>query len=131
MSELRRYRCDVCGYVHEGPEPPETCPVCGVGREMFSLVEEPPPAQATTTLEAISTRAWRCTVCGYVHEGSEPPRVCPVCSVGPELFVPEEESAESPSVDTSSEHIVIVGAGGAGLTAAEHVRKHGARIPNA
>ncbi|NHJ04662.1 MAG: rubrerythrin family protein [Candidatus Heimdallarchaeota archaeon] len=22
---------------------------------------------------------WKCRVCGYVHEGEEPPKVCPVC----------------------------------------------------
>ncbi|MFH1467409.1 MAG: FAD-dependent oxidoreductase [Pseudomonadota bacterium] len=31
---------------------------------------------------------FRCTVCDYVHEGAEPPGVCPVCGVGPELFEP-------------------------------------------
>jgi nitrite reductase (NADH) large subunit len=30
-----RFRCSVCGYVHEGNEPPDTCPVCGAGREEF------------------------------------------------------------------------------------------------
>lgn len=27
--------CSVCGYSHEGPEPPKKCPVCGVAREYF------------------------------------------------------------------------------------------------
>lgn len=27
--------CTLCGYVHEGDTPPETCPVCGVGAEYF------------------------------------------------------------------------------------------------
>jgi nitrite reductase (NADH) large subunit len=31
---------------------------------------------------------WRCTVCGYVHEGEAPPDVCPVCGVGPDMFEP-------------------------------------------
>ena len=22
---------------------------------------------------------WKCLVCGYVHEGTEPPKVCPAC----------------------------------------------------
>ena len=25
---------------------------------------------------------WVCTVCGYVHEGDQPPAECPVCHVG-------------------------------------------------
>jgi nitrite reductase (NADH) large subunit len=24
-------------------------------------------------------KAWRCTICGYVHRGDEPPELCPVC----------------------------------------------------
>lgn len=29
---------------------------------------------------------WICTVCQYEHEGDNPPEICPVCGVGPELF---------------------------------------------
>lgn len=29
---------------------------------------------------------WRCKVCDYIHEGDNPPDVCPVCGVGPEEF---------------------------------------------
>jgi nitrite reductase (NADH) large subunit len=34
-----RFRCLVCGYIHEGDAPPDECPVCGAGREDFVLVE--------------------------------------------------------------------------------------------
>ncbi|MHA1732842.1 MAG: rubredoxin-like domain-containing protein [Promethearchaeota archaeon] len=30
---------------------------------------------------------WKCTVCGYIHTGDEPPAKCPICGVGPEKFV--------------------------------------------
>ncbi|MFH1130387.1 MAG: thiamine pyrophosphate-binding protein, partial [Pseudomonadota bacterium] len=30
-----RWTCTICGYVHEGPKPPETCPICGAGPEAF------------------------------------------------------------------------------------------------
>lgn len=36
---LTKWRCTVCGYIHEGPEPPDICPVCGVGSEKFVAVE--------------------------------------------------------------------------------------------
>lgn len=36
----KKWECQVCGYIHQGEEPPETCPVCGVGREEFILIEE-------------------------------------------------------------------------------------------
>ena len=38
-------------------------------------------------------KRWECTVCGYVHDGAAPPEECPVCRVGPELFVPLQEAA--------------------------------------
>ncbi len=36
-----KFICKACGYVYEGDEAPESCPVCGVGKEMFKAVEEP------------------------------------------------------------------------------------------
>ncbi|MEM2900778.1 MAG: cupin domain-containing protein [Thermoplasmata archaeon] len=33
---------------------------------------------------------WKCTVCGYIHEGAEPPEVCPVCGAPKEAFVKVE-----------------------------------------
>lgn len=33
-------------------------------------------------------RKWKCKACGYVHEGYEAPRICPVCGAVYEgLFV--------------------------------------------
>ena len=37
---MTKYVCTVCGYVHEGDTPPEKCPVCGVGKDMFEEVAE-------------------------------------------------------------------------------------------
>ncbi len=33
---------------------------------------------------------WVCTVCGYVHEGDEPPKACPVCKVKADKFKKQE-----------------------------------------
>lgn len=33
--EIRVWRCKVCGYLCARPSPPETCPICKVGRERF------------------------------------------------------------------------------------------------
>ncbi|MBE5897673.1 MAG: NADH peroxidase [Lachnospiraceae bacterium] len=33
---------------------------------------------------------WVCSVCGYVHEGDEPPKECPVCHVGADKFKKQE-----------------------------------------
>ncbi len=47
----RTWVCSVCGYIHEGDAPPDTCPVCGVGAEEFleeaATTEEAAPAPAS------------------------------------------------------------------------------------
>ena len=35
-----KWVCSVCGYVYEGPEAPEKCPVCGAPKEKFTLMTE-------------------------------------------------------------------------------------------
>ena len=37
---MAKYVCPVCGYVHEGDEPPEKCPQCGVPGEKFKEQDE-------------------------------------------------------------------------------------------
>ena len=41
---------------------------------------------------------WYCTVCGYVHEGDQPPEQCPVCKQPASKFKPMEEEAEYATV---------------------------------
>lgn len=36
---MKKFRCSVCGYIHEGPEPPEKCPVCGAFRDEFEVID--------------------------------------------------------------------------------------------
>ena len=31
----KKWRCTVCGYIHEGPEAPDQCPMCNVGKGKF------------------------------------------------------------------------------------------------
>ena len=35
---------------------------------------------------------WKCSVCGYVHEGTEPPPKCPCCQHGREHYEPADMS---------------------------------------
>lgn len=39
-------------------------------------------------------KKWKCTVCGYIHEGNEPPEKCPVCKADKSKFI-EMTSDES------------------------------------
>jgi nitrite reductase (NADH) large subunit len=111
------WKCEVCGFIHQGAEPPDTCPVCGVGREMFAIFEIAAP-QASP----LPAQAWRCTVCDHVHQEKEAPGLCPVCGAEQRFF-----EHFVPMLPQSGDHlvrrVVIVGAGIAGLTAAEHARR--------
>ena len=46
-------------------------------------------------------KKFRCTVCGYIHEGNEAPAQCPLCKVGADKFV---EVVEEGTLDFVTEH---------------------------
>ncbi|MFW5637087.1 MAG: rubredoxin-like domain-containing protein [Thermodesulfobacteriota bacterium] len=115
---MKKWRCTVCGYIHEGDEPPDECPVCGADKSMFEEVTEEedraeaaetrkgpegetekkaePESKPAETAASKGPRKWRCTVCGYIHEGDEPPDECPVCGADKSMF--EEVTEEEPQV---------------------------------
>lgn len=37
---MKKWRCKLCGYVYEGEEPPEACPLCGAPASQFELIED-------------------------------------------------------------------------------------------
>ncbi|QBG49114.1 thiamine pyrophosphate-binding protein [Verrucomicrobia bacterium S94] len=82
------WKCTVCGYIHEGDEAPDTCPVCNAAASAFE--QEAPTGTSTVKI-------WKCTVCGYEHEGPEPPETCPVCGVPASEF--SEVSADTPKTE--------------------------------
>jgi rubrerythrin len=47
---MKQWKCTVCGYIHEGKEPPDVCPVCGAGKYQF-ILNEPVPAQLERMLK--------------------------------------------------------------------------------
>lgn len=50
-------------------------------------------------MDAQRAKAWRCTVCGYIHAGDEAPDACPVCGAVRAEFEPyEEPTAARPEV---------------------------------
>jgi nitrite reductase (NADH) large subunit len=114
-SEGQAWRCNVCGYIHRGPAPPELCPICGAAAEEFEIYEETPSEPSATAGE------WRCLNCNYVHEGGEPPEKCPVCGAARDRF---EAAAgrDEPAVEGGEAlHIVVVGGGIAGVSAVESI----------
>ena len=49
---------------------------------------------------------WVCSVCGYVHEGDQPPERCPVCKVPADKFVKQEGG-----IEWADQHVVGVAQG--------------------
>ena len=47
-------------------------------------------------------KKFRCTVCGYIHEGNEAPERCPLCKVPADKFVEIEE--QSGNLEFATEH---------------------------
>ena len=88
--EKKAWVCSVCGYVYEGEEVPDDflCPLCNHGKEDFNPAEAAAPAHAVpASAAAVSDgKKWLCPVCGYVHEGQQPPEACPLCKVPGEKF---------------------------------------------
>jgi rubrerythrin len=35
---MKKWRCVICDYIHEGPEPPDVCPECGAGSDSFEEI---------------------------------------------------------------------------------------------
>jgi polyisoprenoid-binding protein YceI len=80
----KKFICTVCGYIHEGDEAPEQCPLCHAPQSKFKEVVDERPK-----------KKFVCSVCGYVHEGTEAPESCPVCHAPQNRFKEVEESAPS------------------------------------
>jgi len=47
----KKFICTVCGYVHEGDEAPEKCPVCNASKKAFKEVKEDEALQFVTEHE--------------------------------------------------------------------------------
>jgi rubrerythrin len=40
---IMKWRCIICGYIHEGEQPPYQCPICGAPAKMFERLSEGEP----------------------------------------------------------------------------------------
>ena len=117
MSEQGTWRCEVCGYVHRGAAPPSECPVCGAPQGDFEAFTEAAPVAAPSAVGR-----WECMVCQYVYVGDGPPEACPACAASADCFEPGSEPEAADAVPSGeAAKVVIVGAGIAGLSAAEAV----------
>ncbi|MEG2240506.1 MAG: NADH:ubiquinone reductase (Na(+)-transporting) subunit C, partial [Alistipes sp.] len=37
---MKKFKCNVCGYIHEGDAAPETCPVCKAPASEFTEIKK-------------------------------------------------------------------------------------------
>ncbi|MDL2254485.1 FAD-dependent oxidoreductase [Ruminococcaceae bacterium OttesenSCG-928-I18] len=77
-------------------------------------------------------KKWRCTVCGYIHEGENPPEHCPVCGAPKDKFEPHEEDAQAKAEPRQSydrqADVLVVGSGAAALAATISALAEGASV---
>jgi nitrite reductase (NADH) large subunit len=66
---------------------------------------------------------WICSVCGYIHEGLEPPEECPACGAPREAFELEVQPIPGKMAASQTVRVVVVGGGIAGVSAAEALRR--------
>ena len=116
------WKCDLCGYVHNGPEAPQSCPVCGADIIHFSALEI-----QTSAAPKPATEAWQCSICDHIAHGSMPPNFCPICGAAAALFHPYSATTAS-AIATDINKLVILGAGIAGMTAAEEARRQASDV---
>ncbi|MFN2357829.1 MAG: rubredoxin-like domain-containing protein [Desulfotignum sp.] len=80
-------------------------------------------------------KAWKCTICNYVHKGDTPPEKCPVCGAGKNKFVeieiPDEADTPAPAAaeDTAKESAVEQDARTMGQTGPDSGRKDADLVP--
>lgn len=118
MSEqTKEWRCSVCGYIHKGDAPPAQCVVCGAPEDSFEPFGGSEQAQPKDDVAS-----WKCLVCNHIHQGDTPPGTCPVCGAGSKKFEPLSMSEESAKKQGVKQRILVVGAGIAGVSAAEAAR---------
>lgn len=114
----KAWRCNVCGFIHRGDEPPEECPLCGAPKADFDAYEEP-KAHAPVA----PARRWRCLNCTYMHEGAGLPGTCPVCGAHADRFEPLADAAVAVAGAGAARQVVVLGGGIAGISAVEALRR--------
>ena len=129
----RRWRCTICGYIHIGDAPPESCPLCGAASSEFTeefeesadeeaspTAAEVEPSQATTDPKPTATdgppartaapegkpvRKWKCMACGYIHTGDTPPDPCPLCGASRDRFEEVIEKRTGEAEETTTKRV--------------------------
>ena len=97
-QSFNHWVCVGCGFIHEGPTPPDECPVCGAPKRVFYprqfMPAAPPIKPAKEHHEkpapAKGVQHWVCLGCGHIYEGAAAPDECPVCKAPKDAFKPRQ-----------------------------------------
>lgn len=120
---MKQYVCGICGYIHdeavggkwEDLPADWKCPVCKADKDAFKPKEEKTASQEVLEkphvdnekMEEKKMEKWKCTVCGYIHEGPMTPDFkCPICKQPANKFVKIEDAAapaKNPYAGTKTE----------------------------
>lgn len=120
---MKQYVCGICRYIHdeavggkwEDLPADWKCPVCKAGKDAFKPKEEKTASQEVLEkphvdnekMEEKKMEKWKCTVCGYIHEGPMTPDFkCPICKQPANKFVKIEDAAapaKNPYAGTKTE----------------------------
>lgn len=98
MGSTKHFVCLACGFISEGEEPPNECPVCKAPKRAFYARMEMPsaPPLKTVTESVVQTapgkggQHWVCLGCGHIHWGNNPPTQCPICKAPQSAFMPRQ-----------------------------------------
>jgi rubrerythrin len=98
MGSKKHFVCLACGFIAEGDEPPDECPVCKAPKRAFyARMEMPSAPPLKTVTESVVQPApgkggqhWVCLGCGHIHWGNNPPTQCPICKAPQSAFMPRQ-----------------------------------------
>ena len=80
---------------------------CEIVKKVYFCTQEKQTINNNQNTTAM--KKWKCTVCGYIHEGDAAPDQCPLCKVGADKFVEVvEQEGDLQFVD---EHVIGVAKG--------------------
>jgi rubredoxin len=80
--------------------------------DYYYVTDYPYKLNKYTRRRMIMRKLWKCSVCGYVHEGAEAPAICPKCGAPSEKFieVPEDIAAKVYASDRTNDiHSELMG----------------------
>ena len=107
---MKKWECTVCGYIHEGDEPPEECPVCGADRSKFvEIADESDADAASPEMEATADTTATSVAPSSVAAEQEPEAdAADATDAAPEDIQPEPETEPEPVNVTLKEKIAAL-----------------------